>query len=89
MKKRKAILGLVVCADLLISVGSISENVSSNAGYAVSRSMGGGAQAFATGAGGAAGGLAASWAGAKIGGKIGGIVGGPVGIILGAGLGAL
>ncbi len=91
MKKRNAILGLVLCAGLLISAGSISKNASANAGYVIAKSLTSNdvAQNGAAGAGGAAGGLAASWAGAKIGGKVGAVVGGPVGIIVGAGLGAM
>jgi hypothetical protein len=91
MKKRNGFFGLIICASLVLSGGSISKYISANAGYCIAAALTSSPaiQNGAAGAGGAAGGLAAVWAGAKIGGKAGAIIGGPVGIVCGAFLGAM
>lgn len=89
MKKRNAIFGLLISASFIFAAGTLSSKTSAKAGYLITQEMGGGAQAFATGAGGAAGYMGAAWAGAKLGGKVGAVVGGPWGLVIGAGLGAL
>jgi hypothetical protein len=87
MKKRNGFFGLIICASLVLSGGSISKYISANAGYCIAAALTS-SPAIQNGAAGA-GGLAAVWAGAKIGGKAGAIIGGPVGIVCGAFLGAM
>ncbi len=90
--KKKAIFGLILSVGFLLSVNSVKETTSAQAGWAIVSGMGaddGAPQVFAQAAGATLGGAGAAWAGAKIGGEIGAIVGGPIGLAIGAGLGAL
>lgn len=91
MKKRNSIFGLLLCATLLFSLGTISKITSANAGYAIAKcyTKNDVIHVGVSTAGATAGWLGACWAGAKIGGKIGACVGGPVGIICGSALGAM
>lgn len=86
MKTKTRILGLTLCLGMLLSIGAIQNNVSANAGWAISKAFDANeaGEVALTGSGIALG----AYAGFELGASVG-VIGGPLGVAVGGALGAL